>query len=72
MIKNILLIALGGGFGSVLRYLSNIGVEKIWSNKLYYATFLVNVIGCFLIGLLMGYLQKNETDNSALKLLFFL
>lgn len=69
MIKNILLIALGGGLGSALRYLSNIGVEKIWANKLYYATFLVNIIGCFLIGLLMGYLQKNETDNSALKLL---
>jgi CrcB protein len=69
MIKNILLIALGGGLGSALRYLSNIGVEKIWTNKLYYATFLVNIIGCFLIGLLMGYLQKNETDNSALKLL---
>lgn len=69
MIKNILLIALGGGLGSALRYLSNIGVEKIWTNKLYYATFLVNIIGCFLIGLLMGYLQKNESDNSALKLL---
>jgi CrcB protein len=69
MIKNILLIALGGGLGSALRYLANIGVEKIWVNKLYYATFIVNVIGCFLIGLLMGYLQKNETDNSALKLL---
>ena len=69
MIKNLLLIALGGGLGSALRYLSNIGLEKIWANKLYYATFLVNIIGCFLIGLLIGYLQKNETDNAAIKLL---
>lgn len=70
MLKSILLVALGGGLGSVLRYLANIGVEKIWANKLYYATFFVNIIGCLLIGLLMGYLHKNETENTVLKLLF--
>lgn len=68
MVKNILLIALGGGLGSAMRYLANVGVEKFWANKIYYATFLVNILGCFLIGLLMGYLQKSETDSAPLKL----
>ena len=70
MIKNIILIALGGSLGSVLRYLSNLGILKIWSTKAYYATFLVNIIGCLLIGLLFGYFQKNESSNESLKLFF--
>ena len=69
MIKNILLIALGGGLGSVIRYLSCISTGKIWPSKTFLATFIINIIGCFLIGLLMGYLQKTETDGNTLKLL---
>lgn len=69
MIKNLLLIALGGGLGSMLRYLANITIGKIWPFKIYYATFLVNIIGCLLIGLLIGYLQKNNANNESLKLL---
>ena len=69
MIKNLILIALGGGLGSTLRYLANINLSKIWPFKAYYATFLVNIIGCLLIGLLIGYLQKNNTNNESLKLL---
>lgn len=53
----------------MLRYLANINIGKIWPFKLYYATFLVNIIGCLLIGLLIGYLQKNNTNNESLKLL---
>ena len=70
MIKNIILIALGGSLGSVLRYLSNLGVLKIWPTKAYYATFFVNIMGCLLIGLLFGYFQKNATSNESLKLFF--
>lgn len=69
MIKNLILIALGGGLGSMLRYLANINIGKIWPFKLYYATFLVNIIGCLIIGLIIGYLQKNDTNNESLKLL---
>ena len=69
MIKNLILVALGGGLGSMLRYLANINIGKIWPFKLYYATFLVNIIGCLFIGLIIGYLQKNDTNNESLKLL---
>lgn len=69
MIKNLILIALGGGIGSILRYLANVSVGKIWPFKLYYATLLVNIIGCLLIGFLIGYLQKNSSSNESLKLL---
>ena len=69
MIKNLILIALGGGLGSVVRYLANLNLGKIWPFKMYFATLLVNIIGCFLIGFLIGYLQKNSSSNESLKLL---
>ncbi|NJM79221.1 MAG: fluoride efflux transporter CrcB [Flavobacterium sp.] len=70
MLKNILLVALGGGIGSVFRYLTNIGILKFVTTKSFYATYLVNCIGCLLIGLLIGFFQKNQTESESLKLLF--
>ncbi len=67
MIKSLLIVALGGGLGSVLRFLCNWLIAKNYTYKLFYATFLVNIIGCLCIGLLMGYLQR--TENNTLKLL---
>lgn len=70
MLKNILLVALGGGIGSAFRYLTTIGISKFAITKSFYATYVVNIIGCLLIGLLIGYFQKNQTENESLKLLF--
>lgn len=69
MLKNIILVALGGGIGSAFRYLTNIGVYKFVTIKSFYATYVVNIIGCLLIGLLIGYFQKSQTENESLKLL---
>ena len=53
MIRNFLLVALGGAGGSVLRYmLSNINTSFPWG------TFTVNVLGSLLIGLLVGFVSK--------------
>ena len=68
MIKGIFLVAIGGSLGSVLRYITNIVIAKNLPNKLYFSTFLVNIIGCLLIGLLVGFLTK-QNQNENLKLL---
>ena len=53
MIRNLLLVALGGAAGSVLRYLlSNINASFPWD------TFAVNILGSLLIGLLVGLASK--------------
>lgn len=67
MLKTILYIALGGAIGSVLRYLTTVFVNKYWSNHFPMATFITNILGCFLIGLLLGILEKNNVANSNLK-----
>lgn len=64
MIRNLLLVALGGAGGSVLRYLlSNINTSFPWG------TFAVNVLGSFLIGLLVGLMSKGVLSPE-MKLLF--
>jgi len=56
MIKNIILIGLGGALGSVLRYLSILyfkGFAYPW------ATLFVNILGSFIIGLIVALFLKN-------------
>ena len=53
MIRNLLLVAIGGAVGSVLRYLlSCINTSFPW------CTFAVNILGSLLIGLLVGLVSK--------------
>ncbi len=66
MIKQILFVGLGGGIGSVLRFLTSTLTVKYFSHTFPLATFLTNIIGCFVIGLLIG---QNIHANNSLKLL---
>ena len=53
MIRNLLLVAIGGAVGSVLRYLlSGINTSFPWG------TFAVNILGSLLIGILVGLVSK--------------
>ena len=67
MLKTIFYIAIGGAIGSVMRYLTTILVSKYWSSQFPLATFVTNVLGCFLIGIFIGFLDKNQLSNSPLK-----
>ena len=69
MIKNILLVFIGGGLGSVCRYLIS---EIIFLKKFDfpYPTFISNVLGCFLIGLALGWSIKNSELYSSFIILF--
>lgn len=69
MIKNLFLVAIGGASGSVLRYLIHCLVSKKTFSTFPYQTFIVNIIGCLIIGILVGYLAKNQSQNETLKLL---
>ena len=67
MIKNIVLVFLGGGLGSALRY----GLSS-WLNQFYpwaVGTFSANILGSLLIGLLMGWFIKWPHFEADLRLL---
>ena len=70
MIKDLLLVGLGGGLGSMLRLLtSRISTRFISSQWALIGTFIANIIGCFLIGLLAGWLLTSLGKSQSLSLL---
>ena len=61
--KSFLLVFFGGGLGSGLRYLVTITMNQ-YSKVLPFGTFTVNMLGCLLIGLILGYAQRENTLTS--------
>ena len=56
---NILLVFLGGGLGAVCRYLVQMGYGRLaGQTQPYMATFVINVLGSFLMGVLIGVLAR--------------
>lgn len=70
MIKAIALVGIGGGVGSILRYLSAVLVNKYFNGAFPLATFLINIVGCFIIGVLMSVMERNAWADDNFKYLF--
>ncbi len=58
--KAIFIIALGGAIGSISRYGSQIYLYKLYPFVFPMGTFLVNISGCLLIGILYGLSEKGN------------
>ncbi len=66
--KQLLLVFIGGGLGSSLRYL--VGTYFVNNTSaIPFGTLLVNIVGSFIIGILLGELLKNHALSSTLLLL---
>ena len=58
--KQLILVFLGGGFGSILRYT----MGKLFNSSqsgIPYGTFTANILGSLLIGFILGFAAKNQT-----------
>ncbi|WP_350287311.1 fluoride efflux transporter CrcB [uncultured Croceitalea sp.] len=60
--KQALLVFIGGGFGSALRYFVSKNLNP-FSQHFYLGTFAVNIIGCLLIGFLLALSAKGKLLN---------
>ena len=59
--QEILIIGLGGFTGAVLRYIvCNLVQDRIQTSTLAYGTLVVNLVGCFLIGLLSQLIETHD------------
>ncbi|MFL0354636.1 fluoride efflux transporter CrcB [Xanthomarina sp. GH4-25] len=58
--KQLLLVFVGGGFGSMLRYVIGKHLNS-YETGIPYGTFAANIIGSLLIGLILGFALKNNT-----------
>ncbi|MBE9491084.1 MAG: fluoride efflux transporter CrcB [Bacteroidetes bacterium] len=61
--KNLLLVFLGGGIGSSLRYWIGLYLNS-YKSGIPYGTFAANIIGSLLIGLFLGLVAKNDSISS--------
>jgi len=65
MIKQLLLVGIGGGIGSMLRFLVSVLAGRFAQGTFPLPTLLVNLSGCFLIGVLAGiFTQPPYADHN--------
>jgi CrcB protein len=60
MLKNILIVGFGGGIGSIARYLCQKYMYEWNPHPFPFGTFLVNILGCFIIGLVYGLSERGN------------
>lgn len=68
MLKTLLIVGAGSFTGGVLRYLVSKLLQNIGSQSFPISTFLVNIIGCFAIGLFYGLFERNNLMNTDVRL----
>ena len=62
MIK-LLLVYVGGGLGSMARYMVGVAALRTFGPNWPYGTFAVNVIGGFIMGCLVGFLAHRDLSD---------
>lgn len=63
-----LLVFIGGGLGSLLRYAIGLIIRPM-SQQLPYATLIANAIGCLLLGLTLGFLSTRSSVSNTQNIL---
>lgn len=66
--KQVLLVFVGGGIGSVARYLLGKLLNSP-SDGIPYGTFVANILGSLIIGIILGLAARNETLTQSQTLL---
>jgi CrcB protein len=66
---NVLVIGIGGFVGAVARYGLAAWIGQRWGRSFPLGTFVINVSGSFLIGLLMTLMAERFTENPQWRLL---
>ena len=73
MFQNIMLVGSGGFIGSISRYLIVIWVQQIFkTNSFPLGTLIVNIIGCFVIGIAGGIAENFQSISPDTRLFLFL
>lgn len=60
MFRSLLLVGAGGAAGSMLRYAVGYLMNKYVQHPFPWATFVINVIGSLIIGILFGLVGRNQ------------
>ena len=65
--RDILLVGVGGFAGSVARYLVSVLLAAWATSAFPFATFAVNLVGCFLIGLIAVFSDRGQLISPSMR-----
>ena len=65
---NTIIVFLGGGIGASARYLLSTIISRATNSSFPYGTFVVNIVGCLLIGLFMSMFEERFLINPSLRI----
>ena len=68
MLRNLLLIGLGGFLGSISRFLVSTGVNRVFQSVLPIGTLAVNILGCLLIGIIYSLAEQKNILGPELRI----
>jgi len=68
MLRTIFIVGTGGFIGSALRYLINVLVEKHMMSTFPMGTFIANILGCFIIGIVYAFAEKGNLMSAEWRL----
>lgn len=60
MVKTLMIVGIGGFIGTVARFLISRYFQVNVSSMFPWATFIVNIVGCLLIGVIYGISEKGD------------
>jgi fluoride exporter len=69
-IRNGLIVGIGGFVGAIARYALAVWIGQAWGRAFPLGTFIINVSGSFLIGLLMTLFTERYSFDPAWRLMF--
>ncbi|WP_321339796.1 fluoride efflux transporter CrcB [Breoghania sp.] len=67
--KNVLIVALGGGIGAAGRHLVGLLMMRLFGTGFPYGTLTVNILGSFMMGLLIATLSRMDGSSHGVRLL---
>lgn len=66
--SDLLFVMIGGAIGTGARHMVNLTSLRLFGPNFPYGTMFVNIVGCFLMGLLVGFLARRSGDTQTVRL----
>jgi fluoride exporter len=68
MVKSLMIVGLGGFIGTAGRFLISRYFQVHYTTSFPWSTFLINIIGCLLIGIIYGISEKGDLLSAEIRL----